>query len=125
MLEEKCEYCKYYEEDYDLECKDCRVDDGLVSYSKFELNDELEKLINLAEFNCCDCEFTYYEENCNCKYGDFISFISEFERTKDIKLNTRENNIAWWAYMAGMLSVSNKIRKDDNCNTNLNKAMDS
>lgn len=72
LLEEKCEYCKYYEEDYDLECKDCRVDDGLVNYSKFELNDELEKLINLAEFNCCDCEFTYYEENCNCKYGDFI-----------------------------------------------------
>lgn len=111
MLKEKCEYCKYYEEDYDLKCKVCRVNDGVVDYSQFQLNDELQKLISLAEFNCCDCEFTYCEEECNCRYGDFMSFVQDFETIKNTKLSNREHNMVWWAYMAGRLSVSSETKE--------------
>ena len=44
-----CERCKYYEEDYEISCRSCRVGDGAVNYSNFEFNDELRELMDNAK----------------------------------------------------------------------------
>lgn len=43
-----CEYCKYYEEDYEISCRSCRVDDDAVNFSNFEFNDEIKELMDNA-----------------------------------------------------------------------------
>lgn len=79
--------------------------------------------------NFCDkyCDYSHYSdfekrkmEPCmNCviagygqKNSNFLDFVEELEVTKNIELTNREKNIAWWAYMAGGLRISNS--KDKN-----------
>ena len=42
-LRESCEYCKFYEYDYDYKCVNCRVASWFSEYSQFEIADELVK----------------------------------------------------------------------------------
>lgn len=44
-----CEYCQHYEEDYEINCRSCRVGSGEVDYSNFEFNYEIKELMDKAE----------------------------------------------------------------------------
>jgi hypothetical protein len=49
MLRKCCEFCEYYEADYDLKCSSCRFeDDEACNYSNFEVS---KKLIAWKENN--------------------------------------------------------------------------
>ena len=88
MLRKCCEFCEYYEADYDLKCSSCRFeDDEACNYSNFEVSKELIEWVESVKLDNELCkqmkkelkkirknETLKQKENIRDAYGNFKPF---------------------------------------------------
>lgn len=83
-----------------------------ITYDNGEVYIDDKKIGNTNKIpTCADCEFTYDIKPCDCDYSNFTEFVAALEKAKNMQLSDREKGVAWWSYMAGMLSIKNKINE--------------